>query len=154
MAIDHAAHRTAKHRIGSPNFVNPRKPIVGRASRGINAGCRFAILEHNSQDLTGDPYRPPLVGSIATTRLLAREMHIMTTAYRVCLVLVPLICLAGALARADDATRLKRDNPLHLVKEIWPDLKQDIHEGFVSVFPVIQSNVADWRKRRSITTGS
>jgi acyl carrier protein phosphodiesterase len=51
-------------------------------------------------------------------------------------------------------TRLKRDNPLHLVKEIWPDLKQDIHEGFVSVFPVIQSNVADWRKRRSTTTGS
>ena len=29
-------------------------------------------------------------------------------------------------------TRLKRANPLHRVNEIWPDIKQDIHEGFVT----------------------
>ncbi|MFT5140599.1 MAG: acyl carrier protein phosphodiesterase [Lysobacterales bacterium] len=51
-------------------------------------------------------------------------------------------------------TRLKRANPLHRVSEIWPDLKQETHEAFVSVFPEIQSNVAEWRKRRSTTTGS
>jgi len=50
--------------------------------------------------------------------------------------------------------RLKRANPLHRVGEIWPDLKQGIHESFVSVFPEIQSDVEDWRKRRSTTTGS
>ena len=51
-------------------------------------------------------------------------------------------------------TRLKRSNPLHRVGEIWPDLKHDVHETFVSVFPEIQSDVEDWRKRRSTTTGS
>ena len=51
-------------------------------------------------------------------------------------------------------TRLKRANPLHRVAEIWPDLKQETHQAFVSVFPLIQSDVADWRKRRSTTTGS
>lgn len=51
-------------------------------------------------------------------------------------------------------TRLKRANPLHRVKEIWPDLKQDIHLAFESAFPEIQSEVEDWRKRRSTTTGS
>jgi acyl carrier protein phosphodiesterase len=51
-------------------------------------------------------------------------------------------------------TRLKRANPLHRVAEIWPDLKQDTFEAFDSVFPEIQSNVAQWRKRRSMTTGS
>ncbi len=51
-------------------------------------------------------------------------------------------------------TRLKRANPLHRVAEIWPDLKQETHQAFMSVFPVIQSDVADWRKRRSTTTGS
>lgn len=51
-------------------------------------------------------------------------------------------------------TRLKRANPLHRVAEIWPDIKQESHEAFVSVFPEIQSNVADWRKRRSTKTGS
>ena len=51
-------------------------------------------------------------------------------------------------------TRLKRANPLHRVGEIWPDLKQDFHAAFELVFPEIQSGVADWRKRRSMTTGS
>ena len=51
-------------------------------------------------------------------------------------------------------TRFKRVNPLHRVAEIWPDIKQESHEAFVSVFPEIQSNVADWRKRRSTNTGS
>ena len=51
-------------------------------------------------------------------------------------------------------TRLKRANPLHRVGEIWPGLKQDVRGSFVSFFPQIQSHVADWRKRRSTTTGS
>lgn len=51
-------------------------------------------------------------------------------------------------------TRLKRENPLHLVKEIWPEISQPIHEAFVSVFPEIQSGVAEWRNRRSTSTGS
>ena len=51
-------------------------------------------------------------------------------------------------------TRLKRSNPLHRVSEIWPDVKQDIHIAFVSVFPEIQSSVSDWRNRRSTSTGS
>ncbi len=50
--------------------------------------------------------------------------------------------------------RLKRANPLHRVGEIWPELKQDVHDTFVSVFPEIQSDVEGWRKRRSTTTGS
>jgi acyl carrier protein phosphodiesterase len=50
--------------------------------------------------------------------------------------------------------RLKRANPLHRVGDIWPQIKQDVHETFVSVFPEIQSDVEDWRKRRSTTTGS
>lgn len=51
-------------------------------------------------------------------------------------------------------TRLKRANPLHRVAEIWPDLEQGFHETFESVFPEIQSGVAEWRKRRSMTIGS
>lgn len=51
-------------------------------------------------------------------------------------------------------TRLKRNNPLHRVKEIWPDLKPAVSEAFSSFFPEIQSRVAALRKRRSTSTGS
>jgi acyl carrier protein phosphodiesterase len=51
-------------------------------------------------------------------------------------------------------TRLKRANPLHRVSEIWPDLKDETHDAFVSFFPEIQSNVAEWRNRKSTKTGS
>ena len=50
--------------------------------------------------------------------------------------------------------RLKRANPLHRVGEIWPDIKQGTHDAFKSLFPEIQSDVEDWRKRRSTKTGS
>jgi acyl carrier protein phosphodiesterase len=51
-------------------------------------------------------------------------------------------------------TRLKRANPLHRVSEIWPEVRQGIHEAFVVVYPEIQSDVDAWRKRKSTTTGS
>lgn len=51
-------------------------------------------------------------------------------------------------------TRLKRENPLHRVKEIWPELRPEVAEGFASFFPEIQSRVAALRKRRSTSTGS
>ena len=50
--------------------------------------------------------------------------------------------------------RFKRANPLHRVAEIWPDIKQDTQDAFESLFPEIQSDVEDWRKRRSTSTGS
>ena len=50
--------------------------------------------------------------------------------------------------------RFKRANPLHRVAEIWPDIKQDTRDAFESLFPEIQSDVEDWRKRRSTRTGS
>jgi acyl carrier protein phosphodiesterase len=50
--------------------------------------------------------------------------------------------------------RMRRSNPLHRVAEIWPDVKADCAEGFEQAFPTIQGMVADWRKRRSTTTGS
>jgi acyl carrier protein phosphodiesterase len=51
-------------------------------------------------------------------------------------------------------TRLKRDNPLHRVGEVWPELRLPLREGFARFFPVLQSAVAGWRKRRSTSTGS
>jgi len=51
-------------------------------------------------------------------------------------------------------TRLKRENPLHQVKGIWPDLKPAMAEAFNSFFPEIQSRVCALRKRRSTSTGS
>jgi len=57
-------------------------------------------------------------------------------------------------ALAGLGTRLSRPNPLHRVAEIWPDLRQDFRSSFREFFPVIQSDVADWCKRMSITTGS
>jgi len=50
--------------------------------------------------------------------------------------------------------RLKRPNPLHRVAEIWPDLAPEFKSSFRQFFPKIQSDVLDWRKRMSTTTGS
>ena len=61
---------------------------------------------------------------------------------------VTLYALAGL------GTRLSRPNPLHRVSEIWPDLAPDFKVAFRQVFPEIQSEVLDWRKRMSTTTGS
>lgn len=61
---------------------------------------------------------------------------------------VTLYALAGL------GTRLSRPNPLHRVSEIWPDLAPEFKVAFRQVFPEIQSEVLDWRKRMSTTTGS
>jgi acyl carrier protein phosphodiesterase len=57
-------------------------------------------------------------------------------------------------ALAGLGTRLSRSNPLHRVAEIWPDLRLEFRDSFREFFPLIQSDVADWCKRMSITTGS
>jgi len=61
---------------------------------------------------------------------------------------VTLYALAGL------GTRLKRPNPLHRVAEIWPELAPQFKSSFRQFFPEIQSDVVDWRKRMSTTTGS
>ena len=61
---------------------------------------------------------------------------------------VTLYALAGL------GTRLSRPNPLHRVSEIWPDLAPDFKVAFRQLFPEIQSEVLDWRKSMSTTTGS
>ena len=50
--------------------------------------------------------------------------------------------------------RFLRPNPLHRVSEIWDDLKPKFADCFEVAFPAIQSDVADWVKSRSTTTGS
>ncbi len=57
-------------------------------------------------------------------------------------------------ALAGLGTRLSRSNPLHRVAEIWPDLRLEFRDSFREFFPLIQSDVADWCKRTSMTTGS
>lgn len=57
-------------------------------------------------------------------------------------------------ALAGLGTRLTRSNPLHRVGEIWPDLRLEFRNSFREFFPLIQSDVADWCKRMSTTTGS
>ena len=61
---------------------------------------------------------------------------------------VTLYALAGI------GTRLSRSNPLHRVAEIWPDLRLEFRSSFREFFPIIQSDVANWCKRMSTTTGS
>ncbi len=51
-------------------------------------------------------------------------------------------------------TRFRRSNPLHRVGEVWPTLKPALEEGFEQFYPQLQSEVAEWRKRRSMMTGS
>lgn len=50
--------------------------------------------------------------------------------------------------------RFLRPNPLHHVSEIWEDLKPEFARCFDSAYPAIQSDVSDWLKSRSTTTGS
>ncbi len=57
-------------------------------------------------------------------------------------------------ALAGIGTRLTRPNPLHRASEIWPELAPEFKLAFREFFPQIQSEVFDWRKLRSTTTGS
>jgi acyl carrier protein phosphodiesterase len=74
------------------------------------------------------------------------DRHGLFTAYRE--EDVTLYALAGV------GTRLSRPNPLHRVSEIWPQLAPEFKLSFRQFFPQIQSEVIDWRKRTSTTTGS
>ena len=58
------------------------------------------------------------------------------------------------LSLAGIGQRLKRDNPLHRVSEIWPDLKPRVAEAFDSFYPRIHSKVSLLRNLSSTTTGS
>ena len=51
-------------------------------------------------------------------------------------------------------TRLSRPNPLYRIDEIWHGLAPYFSASFEFVFLQIQSDVADWLKSRSTTTGS
>jgi acyl carrier protein phosphodiesterase len=74
------------------------------------------------------------------------DRHGLFTAYRE--EDVVLFALAGL------GTRLSRPNPLHRVSEIWSDLAPVFKVAFRQFFPQIQSEVFDWRKSMSTTTGS
>ena len=74
------------------------------------------------------------------------DRHGLFTAYRE--EDVTLYALAGV------GTRLSRPNPLHRVSEIWPQLAPEFKLSFRQFFPQIQSEVIDWRKKISTTTGS
>ena len=74
------------------------------------------------------------------------DRHGLFTAYRD--EDVTLYALAGL------GKRLKRANPLHRVTEIWPELAPEFRHSFRQFFPQIQSDVLDWRSRKSTTTGS
>ena len=74
------------------------------------------------------------------------DRHGLFTAYREEDVI--LFALAGL------GTRLTRPNPLHRVAEIWPDMAPEFKLAFRQFFPQIQSEVIEWRKRTSTTTGS
>ncbi len=50
--------------------------------------------------------------------------------------------------------RLRRDNPLDRVDEIWPEVREPCAETFAEVFPLIQSEVDEWVSLKSTTTGS
>jgi acyl carrier protein phosphodiesterase len=74
------------------------------------------------------------------------DRHGLFTAYRE--QDVTLFALAGL------GTRLSKPNPLHRVTEIWPELAPEFKLAFRQFFPLIQSEVLDWRNRMSTTTGS
>ena len=74
------------------------------------------------------------------------DRHGLFTAYRD--EDVTLYALAGI------GTRLSRSNPLHRAAEIWPELAPEFRTSFREFFPEIQSDVLDWRRRMSMTTGS
>lgn len=50
--------------------------------------------------------------------------------------------------------RLSRPNPLHRAEEIWDDFRPRVARSFPGVFSEVQSDVADWLKSKSTTTGS
>lgn len=50
--------------------------------------------------------------------------------------------------------RLSRPNPLHRVDEIWDQIEPRFAASFEFVFRQVQSDVADWLKSKSTTTGS
>lgn len=50
--------------------------------------------------------------------------------------------------------RLSRPNPLHRVAEIWPDVQPRMAVAFDPLLSGVQSEVEDWLKSRSTTTGS
>ena len=74
------------------------------------------------------------------------DRHGLFTAYREEDVI--LFALAGV------GTRLSRPNPLHRVAEVWPELAPEFKVAFRQLFPEIQSDVFEWRKLKSTTTGS
>jgi acyl carrier protein phosphodiesterase len=74
------------------------------------------------------------------------DRHGLFTAYREEDVI--LFALAGL------GTRLSRPNPLHRVAEVWPELAPEFKKAFRQFFPEIQSEVFEWRKLKSTTTGS
>ena len=74
------------------------------------------------------------------------DRHGLFTAYREEDVI--LFALAGV------GTRLSRPNPLHRVAEVWPELAPEFKVAFRQLFPEIQSDVIEWRKLKSTTTGS
>lgn len=87
-----------------------------------------------------------LVPEGLTSFMRYADRHGLFTAYRD--EDVTLYALAGV------GTRLSRPNPLHRVAEIWPDLAPEFKSSFRQLFPIIQSEVLDWRERMSTTTGS
>jgi acyl carrier protein phosphodiesterase len=50
--------------------------------------------------------------------------------------------------------RLSRPNPLHRAAEIWDDFEPRAGQCFPGAFGEVQSEVADWLKSTSTTTGS
>jgi acyl carrier protein phosphodiesterase len=51
-------------------------------------------------------------------------------------------------------SRLSKPNPLHLARQIWPELSPYFDTSFEFVFLQVQSDVCNWLKSRSTTTGS
>ena len=51
-------------------------------------------------------------------------------------------------------SRLSRPNPLHRAEEIWDELAPRFAASFECVFRQVQSDVSNWVKSRSTTTGS
>jgi len=87
-----------------------------------------------------------LVPDGLTSFMRYADRHGLFTAYREEDVI--LFALAGL------GTRLTRPNPLHRVAEIWPDMAPEFKQAFRQFFPQIQSEVFEWRERKSTTTGS
>lgn len=101
-------------------------------------------FDMETRDLLRD--NAELVPEKLTTFMRYADRHGLFAAYREEDVI--LYALAGI------GTRLTRSNPLHRASEIWPDLAPEFKLAFREFFPAIQSEVIEWRKLRSTTTGS